>query len=133
MESKSLQNVKVRTLEDINSFARVVLWGAGFQCEDTVGLVEKVSAIFDNDRAKWGKNIRGIVVRSPETDLKEYITSDTAVIISTHGYQYEIAEDLIANKGIEERQIFCCSSKTGEQWRYRPDIILKHTEKIQKV
>ncbi len=27
MESKSLQNVKVRTLEDINSFARVVLWG----------------------------------------------------------------------------------------------------------
>ena len=27
MESKSLQNVKVRTLEDINSFARVDLWG----------------------------------------------------------------------------------------------------------
>lgn len=133
MESKSLQNVKVRTLEDINNFSKVVLWGAGFQCEDTIGLVEKIAAIFDNDRAKWGKNICGFAIKSPETDLKEYITSDTAVIISTHGYQYEIAEDLVTNKGIEERQIFCCSSKTSEQWRYRPDIILKQIEEIQKV
>ena len=133
MESKSLENVAVRTLEDINKFSSVVLWGAGFTYEDTIGLVEEIAAVFDNDREKWGKTICGFEIKSPETDLKKYITSDTAVIISTHGYQYEIAEDLVINKGLNEKQIFCCSSKSGEKWRYRPDIILDHMEQIQKV
>ncbi len=135
MDRKDLENVKVRTLEDLYKFDSIVLWGAGFACEDTIELIgrEKIAAVFDNDPAKQGNTIYGFSVKSPAVDLKRYIAQDTAVVISTNGYQYEIAEDLVTNKKIPENRIFCNSNKIVEKWRYRPEIILEHMEQIQKV
>ncbi|MBD5545746.1 MAG: FkbM family methyltransferase [Lachnospiraceae bacterium] len=135
MDSKSLEKMKVRTLEDVYNFSSIVLWGAGFAYEDTIELIGrgKITAVFDNDQEKWGKTICGFPIKSPVTDLEEYVTRDTAVIISTNGYQYEIATDLVKNKGIKENQIFCNSNKIVEKWRYCPEIIQKHDARIQKV
>lgn len=135
MDSWDLKNVEVRTIEDLYKFDSIVLWGAGFAYEDTVALIgrEKINAVFDNDERKWGKTICGFLVKSPETDLKNYVTKETAIVISTNGYQYEIASDLVKNKGIDERQIFCNSNKIVEKWRYRPEMILGNLERIKNV
>lgn len=132
---QGLENIEVRRLEDIYKFSSIVLWGAGFAYEDTVVLIgrENITAVFDNNPEKWGRDICGFQIKSPKEDLKNCITEDTAVIISTNGYQYEIAVDLIKNKGIRKKQIFCNSNKIVEKWRYRPEIILGHLEQIKKV
>lgn len=135
MGSEELNHVTVRTLEDLNSFGSIVLWGAGFAYEDTVALLgrEQIAAVFDNDKQKWGKTICGFQVKSPETDLGKFITEKTAVMISTNGYQYEIAEGLVKERGICENQIFCNSNKIVEEWRYRPELILGNLGRVQEV
>ena len=135
MSSQDLENVKIRTLEDVYKFDSIVLWGAGFAYEDTIALIgrEKIDAVFDNNREKWGKIICGFQVKSPETDLKNYITKETAIVISTNGYQYEIASDLVKNRGMDERQIFCNSNKIVEKWRYKPGKIRENLERVQEI
>jgi FkbM family methyltransferase len=128
-------NVTIRTKEDIFSFENIVLWGAGFalgDCIESIGR-EKVDAIFDNDRNKWGTVICGFQIKSPETDIEKYIHQNTAVVISTNGYEYEIAKDLIETKGLKEIQLFSNTNCVVEEFRYQPEIIEDHIEEILKI
>lgn len=135
MDCNVLKNMYIRTFQDIDKFSEIVLWGAGFAFEDTIDLLgrDKIVAVFDNNHEKWGKTIFGFQIKSPDKELEKYVTDKTAFIISTNGYQYEIAEDLIKNRGISQRQIFCNSNKTVEKWRYRPNVILENMTRIRKV
>ena len=126
-------NMNIRTIETIRKYKKIVLWGAGFACEDTVKLFgsSNIVAIFDNDEKKWGMTVGGVRVKSPK-EIKQFVTNETAVVISTNGYEYEIASEL-TNRGISRQQLFCNSNKITEKWRYRPDIINASVDKIEKV
>lgn len=132
MKNSKKLDVTIRTKEDIYSFENIVLWGAGFAIEDCIESIgrDKVSAVFDNDKNKWGKTICGFLIKSPETDMEKYINGNTAVVISTNGYEYEIAKGLIETWGLNEAQLFSNTNCVVEEFRYLPEIIEANSEKI---
>lgn len=140
MENKEMKNEKeldvaVRTKKDIYQFSSIVLWGAGFAFEDCVDSIgrEHIKAVFDNDESKWGKEIAGFEIKSPKTDFEQYVDEETAIVISTNGYESEIATGLIKEKGVQERQLFSNSNSVVETYRYKPETILQNMERIYKV
>jgi FkbM family methyltransferase len=135
MKSSEKLNVRIRTKEDIFSFENIVLWGAGFALEDCIESIgrENIDAVFDNDRSKWGTVICGFEIKSSETDIEKYIHQNTAVLISTNGYEYEIAKDLMETKGLKEIQLFSNSNCVVEEFRYLPETIDHHVDEILKI
>ena len=129
------KNIKQRSLEDIKSFDYLVLWGAGFAFEATVELLDKanVKYAFDSNPSKWGKTVSGIEIRSPYEDFKKLELDKTAFMISTNGYQYEIASMLVDTWGVKKGNIFCNSNEITEKWRYRPEWIYENLDTISDV
>ncbi len=129
------ENVRRRTRQDILSYDKIVLWGAGFACPAAIDCIgaERISAVFDNDSRKWGSRVSGVPVLSPGPELEQYKKDNCAFVISTNGYEYEIARELINKWGIKEDALFCNTNKTLEECRYRPDMIEANWDRIMKV
>lgn len=119
------ENIRRRTRQDILSYDKIVLWGAGFACPAAIDCIgaERISAVFDNDSRKWGSRVSGVPVLSPGLELEQYKKDNCAFVISTNGYEYEIARELTDKWGIGEDVLFCNTNKTLEECRYRPDLI----------
>jgi SAM-dependent methyltransferase len=88
---------------------RIALFGGG---PHTAVLLQELSIpestfniIFDNDCLKWGKEIRGIRIVSPQEALNY---KPDIVVISSREFENEIAEDLVpwADMGIRAERIY---------------------------
>lgn len=128
-----ISGMKKRTKEDILAYEKIVLWGAGYACPATIECLgaERINGVFDNDSEKWGKQIKGIPVLSPDEEIARFV-EDSAFVISANGYEYEIAQGIIG-RGISPDRIFCATNKITEECRYRPDIIEEHWDQINDV
>lgn len=126
-------NVEVRYKENIYKFDNIILWGAGGAFPETVKSIGRdyISAVFDNDKNKWGEEICGFTIHSPVTELREFINQSTAIVISTNGYVSEIAKDLI-KKGFQEKQLFSNTNAFVEEYRYLPEKIDANFDRILK-
>ncbi len=133
--SMSIQEIAVRQKKDIFSFDKIVLWGAGFQCKDTVEWIgkENIAALFDNNREKWGNKIQGLEVQSPKYEFSKYVDKDTAIIVSSNAYEYEIASELVEKYGVKPAQLFCNSNAVMEKYRFLPQKIKEHWMQIEKI
>lgn len=129
-------DVNVRTKKDIYAYPSVVLWGAGFAYEDCITSIgkEHIKAVFDNDSTKWGKVIGGFEIKSPVTDWGCYVDNNTAIVISTNGYVYEIAENIVEkHPEVNKAQLFSNSNNVVEQFRYKPEAIAQNLDKIMRI
>ncbi len=120
-----------RTKADIIKHEKLFLWGAGFACTMTVNCFgkEKVNGIFDNDERKWGEKLCGIDIISPQK-LEEYKNDDYVIVISTNGYEYEIAEGIKEKWNVPQDRIYCNSNDILEECRYLPRIIEENMDRI---
>lgn len=130
----NLFSTKIVTMEDIKNYKKIVLWGAGFASGYPIEYfgTSNIYALFDNDSTKWGKNINGLVVESPD-EARKKIDTDTAVIVSTAGYVYEIATSIIDAGIATKDQLFCSSGAIYEKWRFIPETITNARKEIEWV
>lgn len=131
---RNLIYTKSRFFEDINKYENIIFWGAGYACPAAIDCFDKnkIIGVFDNDERKWGKQINGIEVLSPkEFDFSEI--EDYAVVISTAGYEYEIACELRQKHIATDDNLFCSTNKILEESRYVPGLIEEHMDDIVKV
>ena len=129
------EDIKVRTLADLRSYKKIILWGAGFAFDATVDLIgrDNIIAVFDSNKEKWGKTIYGFEIQNPSESLNKIYDDDTAIMISTNGYQYEIANMLVDDWRINRKSIYCNSNYITEEYRYLPELIMASQDKIEKV
>lgn len=131
----NLADFNVRGRKDIISYGNIVLFGAGNYLRDSIETLGKnnIIAVLDNDSKKWGIEIEGIKVQAPHEFFEKCGRNDFAVVISTSGYQYEIAKDLIKNDWICKDRIFSLCPDYQEQKMYQYQDIMKHKDLIEKV
>ena len=129
------EDLRPRYLKDILAFPKIILWGAGFACDATIDLIgrDRIDGLFDSDPSKTGKVISGIEIEAPQDGFEKIYDGNTAVVISTNGFQYEIAEMLINKWNVKSGHIFCNSNSITEEWRYLPDEIFGARDKISQV
>ncbi|MCI8550033.1 MAG: methyltransferase domain-containing protein [Lachnospiraceae bacterium] len=74
---------------------KYVLFGAGDYAARAVGLMgkENIEAIFDNDPLKWGTQMEGIPVCSPEAK-RQLLESGQVIVSVSQKYQQQIIEQL---------------------------------------
>lgn len=123
-----------RTINELESYDKVVLFGAGKSAKATIDLLKDKNIIcfFDNNSDKWGKEMHGYKIYSP-LNISEIIDSNTAIVISSVSYQYEIASDLINKYKVSEMDIFSYTNKYCEQFMYDTKKIIKNFERINQV
>ncbi|MGP1599332.1 FkbM family methyltransferase [Peptoanaerobacter stomatis] len=133
MKTSEKLKIKIRQKKDIYKYKKIILWGAGFALDDCIDSIgkDKISAVFDNDPEKWNKNIMGFEIQESKY-LNKYYDEDTAVVISTNGYEYEIAKYLIEN-GVLKNSLFGNSNQVVENYRYLPSIIDDNYDNIMQV
>lgn len=131
----NLADYKVRGREDIFSYKNIVLFGAGNYLRDSIETFgrENIIAALDNDSKKWGQEIEGIKIQAPQQFFEKSGSRDYAVVMSTSGYQYEIAKGLVKNDWICEDQIFSLCPDYQEQKMYQYQDIINHMDLIEKV
>lgn len=74
---------------------KYVLFGAGVYAGKAIALLgkEEIEMILDNDSTKWGSDIEGIPVCSPE-EKKELLSDCQVIVAVSQKYQREIVEQL---------------------------------------
>jgi len=127
-----LQLENARGPESLRGWPDIVLWGAGPYVEKVLRWLgtDNVSAIYDNDPAKWGQNICDITVRAPEHFS---VTPDTAVVISASSHIHEIANTLLETYGVPDHQIYPIITNWSAQHRYLPETISAHKTELEQV
>lgn len=71
---------------------RKIIFGAGDECQKTLPYIkEQIAFIVDNDNGKWGTDILGVKIKSPE-EIKE---NDEIYIATSPRYVQEIATTLL--------------------------------------
>lgn len=127
-------DVVIREKECIMNGRKIILWGAGFNCVDTIQGIGKdnIEALFDNDSSKWGKEIMGITIRNPK-ELGEIMEKDTPIVISTSSHMYEIARELIDNRKVREEQLYANTKDILEKNRFKTDVIQMNANRIKNV
>lgn len=131
----NLEKYKIRNQKDIDSFEKVLLFGAGNYAKESVETFgkDRVLAIFDNDKNKWGNTIKDIPVLNPKENLKKYLNDKVAVVISTSSYQYDIAQELLYEYGVDRTHIFSLCSDYQEVRMYNTKDIFDNLDKINRV
>ena len=130
-----LADYRIRGRKDIVSYRNIVLFGAGNYLRDSIETFgrKNIIAVLDNDSKKWGLEIEGVKVQDPHEFFQKSGTDDFAVVLSTSGYQYEIAESLVKNNWIGMDRIFSLCPDYQEQKMYQYRDILNNMDMIEKV
>lgn len=125
---------EIVTLQDIKAHKKIVLWGVGNYIEELLIMlgIEKIIAIYDSDKNKWGQAVCGIKVSSPFENFEKDVDEETIVMISAASYNYEIASMIIDRWKIPEHRIFAFTHLFGEKYMYDVESILANEARIQQ-
>lgn len=131
----NLKSYAVRGHSEINEYGKIVLFGAGSYVMDSINTFgkEKIIAILDNDAKKWGKKIQGIKIENPKKFFEEVKDNRFAIVLSTSGFQYEIAEELVHTYKCSKEQLFSLCPDYQEERMYQVRDILNKIHDIQTV
>lgn len=131
-DSGFLMLSQARGPDVLKQFSNILLWGAGHHAARAISGFEPgvISSIYDNDSQKWGENLCGIPICSPEHFS---IDKNTAVIISASKYMDDIARELVVKHHVSEEQIFPLLLPSQIKRTYLPDLICKHRNELEQV
>lgn len=123
------------TFQEIKNHKKIVLWGNGTYTKELIDMLgkEKIVAIFDNDKHKWGNEIYGINVLNPGEYFKDIMDDETIIVISVVSYNYEIANQIISQWKISESRIFAVTHLFSERYMYDVQSIFDNENKISEV
>ncbi len=124
---------EIVTLQDIKAHKKIVLWGAGNYIEELLTLfdIEKITAIYDSDKNKWGRSVCGIKVSSPIENFEKDVDDETVIMISAASYNYQIANEIISRWKISDKKIYAFTHLFGERYMYDVESIFANEVQIQ--
>ena len=119
-----------RNFKKILKANRLLLYGIGNQFKECYKLLkEKDLFLFDGNSDKWGEMIEGRRIMSP-SQMKNYITSGTVILITSIKNQYEIAKYLVEDLHIPVQNIFMYTSAWYEDKIYKLEMIERNWNRI---
>ena len=73
---------------------KIFVWGAGNRGKDVINAVglDNVLAVVDSDSEKWGKDVWGIKIISPDLFISQYLNE--VIIVTPEGYENFISDSL---------------------------------------
>lgn len=94
-------------IHQIEKGLQYALYGTGEKAEDDFCAIQEegglISAIFDSNKEKHGKEFHGIAIDSPENIIKRLGEFDQ-IVIASYQYYVEIKESLLG-RGVKEEQL----------------------------
>lgn len=92
---KQWQNDSWKKFNEEAAGKDVILYGAGFRCENSLMLLKlcyNIPFIVDRDSEKWGKDILGVKIESPEK--LNTLKKETFIVLITVQNTFEIVKEL---------------------------------------
>lgn len=125
---------EIVTFEKIKNYKKIVLWGAGTYTEELIGMLgkDRIIAIYDSNKNKWGQFICGIEVSDAFESFEEIVDEQTIILISVASYNYEIATTIINRWKIPEHRIFAFTHLFGEKYMYDTESIFINENRIRE-
>lgn len=125
---------KLVTFQDIRKHDKIALWGAGVYTEELIDMLgkNKIVAIFDSDKFKWGKKINGIKILDSQKYFESIVDCETIIVISVASCNYEIANQIISRWKIPEHRIFAFTHRFGEKYMYDVENIFLNRHRIEE-
>ncbi len=122
--------MKERNLKQIIEAEKIILYGIGNQFKECYKLLkDKQLLLFDGNPEKWGERYNENTIISPDK-IMEYVTPNTAVVITSINNQYEIAKHLVDNLKVPAEQLFMYTSTWYEKKVYKPAFVEENWDKI---